>query len=290
MIVAVTIAAILLAVLLAYFGVSAVIAFSIAVVRRYPISKTPADLNTPYEDISFHSRIDRVLLKGWFLPGGTRGTIIVVHGGKQNRADATIRLLELCRDMARQGFNIITFDRRGCGESGVSGIRARTCFERDIGGAVDFAKKRCGFGEKIFCLCFSLGALASFIFAAGGSYFSGIVSDSCFASTPEMAKRTIGKRHKILELFLPGALWMGKLVFGYSPASAMGKVGLINCPIFFIHGEEDDGVPVRDANRLFYASDNRRNELWIVPEAGHCQPYICVKRKPVFQHPLFKQV
>ena len=86
----------ILTVLVFYLIVSALIANGMAMSRRVPTDKTPASLNLQYQEVSFHSRLDRVLLKGWYIPGQGSSTIIVMHGGKQNRADTTIQLLELC--------------------------------------------------------------------------------------------------------------------------------------------------------------------------------------------------
>ena len=44
-------------------------------------------------------------------------------------------------------------------------------------------------------------------------------------------------------------------------------------PIFFIHGEGDTTIPVSHAYRLLEASHKTRNQLWVVPGAGHTQAY-----------------
>jgi len=44
-------------------------------------------------------------------------------------------------------------------------------------------------------------------------------------------------------------------------------------PIFFIHGEEDDFIPIDHAYRLYEASENRADTLWIVPGADHVKAY-----------------
>ncbi len=44
-------------------------------------------------------------------------------------------------------------------------------------------------------------------------------------------------------------------------------------PVFFIHGDVDQEIPVAHARRLFQAANNPRDELWIVPWAGHTQAY-----------------
>jgi pimeloyl-ACP methyl ester carboxylesterase len=256
-----------------YLGVSAIIAAATIWILRVPLPDTPASSGMTYEDVAFNSRVDSVSLKGWYIPGGDKGTIIVVHGGKQNRADATMRLTELCCDLARKGFNVLTFDRRGCGESGVSKIGVRARYDRDIAGAFDYIHDRNGSGEKIFILGISIGAVAMFLFAAHEKGICGIISDSCFISAPEMSRRLLARVNRVLTCFVPSALWMGRRMYGLQPENAIDDVKLVTCPVFFIHGQQDTGVPAGDSVKLFEASKNELNELWLVPGADHCQEY-----------------
>jgi alpha-beta hydrolase superfamily lysophospholipase len=259
--------------LIVYFGVCAVIAAATIWILRVSLPDTPASSGLGYEDVSFSSRVDNVTLKGWYIPGGDKGTVVVVHGGKQNRADATMRLTELCCDLSRNGFNVLTFDRRGCGESAVSKIGVRARYDRDVAGALDYVRDRSGAKERIFILGISIGAVAVFLFAAHEKGICGIISDSCFISAPEMSRRLLTRVNRVLTGFVPSALWMGRRMYGLQPENAIDDVKLVTCPVFFIHGEQDTGVPADDSVKLFEASKNELNELWLVPGADHCQAY-----------------
>lgn len=256
-----------------YLGISAVIAAATIWISRVPLPDTPASSGLAYEDVSFRSRVDNVGLKGWYIPGGDKGTIIVVHGGKQNRADATMRLTQLCCDLARKGFNVLTFDRRGCGESAVSKIGVRARYDRDVAGALDYIRDRDGAKDRIFILGISIGAVAVLLFAAHEKGICGIISDSCFVSAPQMSRRLLARVNRVLTCFVPSALWMGQRMYGLQPENAIDDVKLVTCPVFFIHGEQDTGVPAGDSVKLLEASKNGLNELWLVPGADHCQEY-----------------
>lgn len=273
MMIATIISAAVLSCLVVYFGIAAIIAGIAARATRAPLPKTPVSLGIVYEDISFHSRADKLLLKGWYLPGTGRGTIIVAHGGKQNRADASMQLLNLCGDLARAGFSVLTFDRRGCGESEAPARRNRSRFERDIGGAVDYVRSRNGALEKVFLLGISIGAVAGFIFTAREKGIGGIISDSCFTSARETARIAVGRVSKALLPFLPGALLLSRMLYGFKPVRTIDCVAAVTCPVLFIHGEADEGVPVADAYRLFEAANKANSELWVVPGARHSQAY-----------------
>jgi len=45
-------------------------------------------------------------------------------------------------------------------------------------------------------------------------------------------------------------------------------------PVFFIHGELDETIPLEHAYRLQQASQNPQNQLWVVPGAGHVMSYV----------------
>jgi len=264
---------VVLALLLFYFLVSALIANGMAMPLRRPINKTPASLGLAFENVSFHSQIDNVLLKGWYIPSGGDNTIIIMPGGKQNRSDPTIKLLELCVDLSKKGVNILTFDRRGCGQSAASSLRGRSRSDRDFGGAVDYIRNRNGPRENIILLGISVGAVAALTFVEKDKYIKAVISDSCYASTSEMARRVMGEKCKAFIVFEPGAICIGRLIFGLDKESAMDKVPQITCPVFFINGAEDESVPPEDTHRLVKASNNPFDEIWIVTGAGHSQSY-----------------
>jgi pimeloyl-ACP methyl ester carboxylesterase len=145
-----------------YFLTSLVIAYGFSMPGKTIPDTSPA---IAYEDVSFDSIIDHVSLRGWYIPGGGSTTVIVMHGGRANRADESVGLLELCVELAKRGFNVLTIDRRGCGLSSSPAFYNRGHLERDFGGAVEFIRNRNGGQEKIFLLGNSIGAQAAFVYA-----------------------------------------------------------------------------------------------------------------------------
>lgn len=262
-----------LGVILVYLGGSTVIANqTIASFKaRVPLTETPASHGLPYEDVSFNSRIDNLTLRGWYIEGNSSSTIIIVPGGSQNRADETMDLLGLYCELARVGYNILAFDRRGCGESDEPCFRDQSHFERDVGGAVDYVRSRTS--GKLFVWGTSLGAVANIVYASEETGIDAMISDSCFARTSEMLSRELDKTWGPLVVFTPGTIIMGKLVYGFEIPSPVGRVSSVECPVFFIHGEADDAVPEQDVYDLLQNSNNPLDELWVVPEANHSQAY-----------------
>ncbi len=259
-----------------YFTTAALIANGMAMTNRVaPVNYSKSDF-VNCRDICFTSRTDHIKIRGWQLSTDTKtaaGTIIVMHGGKQNRSDGTMGLLNMCYDLAKQGFDVLTIDRRGCGESESAKLRTRARFDHDFAGAIDYVlgQNRC---EKIFLLGTSVGAVAAIAQASNDRRVSGVVADSCFKSTKAISERVLRNTFKPFVIFTAGAIWMGHLLFGLERNyDAIDRVKYVNCPILFINGELDSVAPPSDARDLTQVSKNELDEQWIVPGAGHSLTY-----------------
>ena len=258
-----------------YFLTSLLIAYGFSLPGKTIPDASPAEYDIAYEDVSFYSSVDHVLLRGWYIPGGESTTIIVMHGGRANRADKSMALLELCAELAKGGFSVLTFDRRGCGLSSAPSFYNRGHLERDFGGAVDYIRNRNGEQEKIFLFGNSIGALAAFVYTYTHEENSigGIISDSGFAKRENIAARVLNQAVILSGIFAPGALTLGELVFGLPNLDAVDIVGGIRPPILFISGDNDLQIPVEATYQLFEASHNPSDEILIVPGAEHNQAY-----------------
>ncbi len=106
---------IVLSVILAlYIGLSVYGAKASMEIPRLPLNNSPASVGLDYEDVSFTSRDDSVLLKGWYIPGKRDSVIIIVHGGFQNRIDDTVNTLGLAHDLVEKGYNLLLMFRACC--------------------------------------------------------------------------------------------------------------------------------------------------------------------------------
>ena len=258
-----------------YFLTSLFIAYGFSLPGKTIPDTSPAEYDLVYENVSFYSSVDHVLLQGWYIPGGGITTIIVMHGGRANRADKSMELLELCAELANRGFNILAFDRRGCGLSSVPSFYNRGHLERDFGGAVDYIRNRNGEQEKMFLFGNSIGASAAFAYAYeyGGNEIIGIISDSGFAKRENIAANVLNQAVILSGIFAPGALVLGELVFGLPNLDAVDIVGGIRPPILFISGDNDLQIPVEATYQLFEASRNPSDEILIVSGAAHSEAY-----------------
>ena len=266
---------VVLALIIIFIGISAYLGYSMTRTERVPLTENPSVLNLTYENVTFPSLDEALTLHGWLLPGTKDGTIIIiVHGNGYNRNDPGIGTLDIANQLVQHGYNVLMFDLRGYGESDGATVSGGYYEKRDVEGAVAFAKQL-GY-EKIGVLGFSLGAVSTLLAAAEDEDIDAVVSDSSYADLNDIMGPEFKKRTKAPEFFLRPILFMIKVMYGVDfaairPIEAVPKIA--PRPVFFIHGEDDDMIPAAHAERLYEASSNSLNELWVVTGAGHVQSF-----------------
>lgn len=194
-------------ILVLYTGLSIYGAREAMEIPRLPLNNSPASVGLAYEDGSFTSRDDGVVLRGWYLPSKRDSVIIIVHGGFQNRLDDNVGTLGLAHDLVKNGYNILLFDLRGRGESEGKGL-ALSNIERDIGGAVDYLKAKGHPLKRIYIIGFCSGAASACIFASQNN-IGALVLDACFANVHNMFTRQavlMGIPEFLADFFTPGAI------------------------------------------------------------------------------------
>lgn len=243
-------------------------------IPRLPLADSPASRGLIYRDISFKSRDDGVLLKGWYLPGSSDSILMIVNGGYQNRIDENVDTLGLAAGMVDRGYNIMLFDLRGRGESEGEG-RALSNIEKDIGGAVDYLEGEGYRPENIYLMGFCSGAASSCIFASRESP-GALVLDGCFIDVPTMVARQAadyGIPEFLVRWFMPGLMFMTGLLYDYDIVNPVDVVADIDCPILFIHEENDVYIRQEEVRELYEASENPANEFWEINGVEHSRSY-----------------
>ncbi len=268
--------ALILVAVIAFLGIAAYLGYSITKAETLPIEENPADLGLEYEDISFLSIEDELTIRGWYLPARNSNRIIVmVHGGTGHRADPRFKMLDIASELVEYGYNILMFDMRGHGESDGVRVSAGYYEKRDLLGAIDYVKSL-GF-EHIGVLGFSMGASTTLLTTPESDDIDAVVADSGYADLIDMMAPEFSKRTKLPKFFLPPMLFIVKIIYGIDfnnikPIEVVSEIA--PRPIFFIHGELDEVVPLEHAYRLQRASQNPQNQLWVAPETAHVRAYV----------------
>ena len=266
---------ILAVVFILYLVLSVVGSIFIMDIPRLPLNTSPTSVGLTYEDVSFPSRGDDVLLKGWYLPGHGNSIIIIVHGGFQNRVDDNVDTLGLAHDLVERGYNLLLFDLRGRGESEGT-ARSLLNFQQDIGGAVDFVVSKGYSPNETSIIGFCSGAMSTCIYMSEENDVGAIVLDGCSATVRNMVFAQAKERgipKSLLSFFMPGLTSLVKVFYHYHEVDPINVIPNVKCPIFFIHEEKDNLVSREEMAQLFSASKDPFNEIWEVSDALHSQGY-----------------
>jgi len=243
-------------------------------IPRVRVKETPAVVGLEYQNVTFPSRDTKIHLKGWFLPASGENTIIIVHGGYQNRVDPLVDTLHLTRDLVGKGYNVLLFDLRGRGQS-EGKARSLMYEEKDIGGAVDYLKSLGYPVTRIGVIGYCSGAASTVLFASREK-IGGIVLDGCFAELKGMIIRQAlekGIPEWILDIFYDGLKASSKIFYGFTPFNPVELVPQISSPILFIHGQNDILVTAAETQALINAAKNPLNQSWEVPGVNHSEAY-----------------
>lgn len=258
-----------------------------------PLSMGPLDFQRiEGEPFSFRS-FDGHALSGMMLAGNPscepRGLIIFAH---EYSSDA-YSCARYCRPLLKAGYEVMTFDFRGHGESSrEQGYKPRQWAsdreQSDMLGAIAFAEEyleEAGRPRDVGLCGISRGGAAAILGAVGVPSVRAILTDGAFStdSTLEyLMKRwaTIFAKVRVVAESHPPVFWRflrWLLVRNAArnwgcrfPSVRKAMVRLGERPIFLIHGEKDSFIPVAQSQMLYDLALGPKY-LWIVPGARHNQ-------------------
>ncbi|MFH1057458.1 MAG: alpha/beta hydrolase [Pseudomonadota bacterium] len=214
---------------------------------------TPASAGLGSEDVWFPTA-DGLKLHGWLVAAvDARFLVVFCHGNAGNishRVDNLRRLHEL-------GVATFIFDYRGYGQS--QGRPSEEGFFRDAEAAADEAQRLAQrLRLRVVVFGRSLGGVAATHMAARGRP-AGLILESTFTHLGDMARSLV-----------PLPLLAGALKNRFS---ALDRVGRVQAPILFFHGDRDEIVPLDLGRRLYAAAPEPKR--WVtLAGAGHNDTYL----------------
>jgi alpha-beta hydrolase superfamily lysophospholipase len=201
--------------------------------RTYAVR--PSDYGLNYEEITIKTS-DNVSLKAWlFKPAEVSYKMIILSDdGDGNMAD----LIEIATNFVSLGYNVLTYDYRGYGESDEFSINPKfyiySQFEKDLNGAIDYVKKYQSKCRTVNLYGTGLGASLSIaIGAVRCSEISKIIADSPYSTLDDVQKAI--KTATGTDVLLP--LGFDKNLF--EPVYSLEAKGASLNGIFIIYGKND---------------------------------------------------
>ncbi|KAK8829043.1 hypothetical protein WA556_005600 [Blastocystis sp. ATCC 50177/Nand II] len=188
----------------------------------------------------------------------SKKVLIVSHGNAIDNGCCISAMMLYARSL---DMDCIYYDYEGFGCS--DGFTSCDCLERDIRVVYDYARQFFK-GEDIFLLGESMGSVPTCHLAASLYRSFAASKASGFPCEPPLGG-----------VILNGAVYSGRelipcclLPNRKDPYDNAAVISSIQCPIFFIHGMNDDIIPLADGKRLYNASTSKYPPWW-VPNGNH---------------------
>jgi cephalosporin-C deacetylase-like acetyl esterase len=218
------------------------------------------NLGAPYEEVEFTTS-DGLELKGWYIESKNGAAVISFPGRASSQERAKL--------LARHGYGVLLFDRRGEGESEGDPNLFGWQGERDIHAAVAFLQTRPDVDpQRIGGVGLSVGGEMMIEAAAESTALKAIMSEGASArSVRDIAANPGGSWQELVgNTFATAAT----AIFSDNvpPADLQSLVPRISGATFFIYGENGQSAE-EPANRAFYEAARGPKEIWEVPGSGH---------------------
>jgi fermentation-respiration switch protein FrsA (DUF1100 family) len=220
-----------------------------------------ADLGAAYENVAFTTS-DGLELKGWYIRSRNGAAVISFPGRASSQKRAKM--------LARHGYGVLLFDRRGEGESEGDPNLFGWQGERDIHAAVAFLQGRPDVEpERIGGIGLSVGGEMMIEGAAESTALKAIVSEG--ASSRSVRDELANPGGRWQELIGNGVSTAATAIFSNNlPPASLKSLAPKIAPrsVFFVYGER--GQPSEQpANDAFYAAAGRPKAIWMVPGSKH---------------------
>jgi uncharacterized protein len=219
-----------------------------------------ADLGVAHEDVEFTTS-DGLRLKGWYIRSRNGAAVISFPGRASSQERAKL--------LARHGYGVLLFDRRGEGESEGDPNLFGWQGERDIHAAVAFLQSRPDVDpERIGGIGLSVGGEMMIEAAAESPALKAIVSEG--ASSRSVRDELANPGGNWAEVLGNSVATLATAVFtdNLPPATLKSLVPEISGAVFFVYGER--GQPAEQpANTAFYTAARGQKEIWEVPRSSH---------------------
>ncbi len=234
------------------------------------IATTPAKLNMEYKQVwlpvptssNDNQSADSQQVYGWWIPNSQNPapTILYLHGNGGNIGDR----VDILRRFHQMGFAVFAIDYRGYGRSSGEFPSEKTVYEDAETAWKYLLQEQKIPPQKIAIYGHSLGGAIAIELAIRHPQMKGLIVEGSFTSIRDM----IDDRNFIYQLFPVN--WLLTQHF-----DSLGKVGQLQVPILYIHGEQDEVVPAHMSQTLYDATPQPKQILKIasadhinVPEIG----------------------
>ena len=223
-------------------------------------SEVPADrLGMAHEDVRFTTS-DGLELEGWYIPSRNGAAVIAFAGRKAPQPQA--------RMLARHGYGVLLFDRRGEGASDGDPNSWGWGGDRDVKAAIAWLRRRPDVDpDRIGGIGLSVGGELLLETAAETDDLAAIVSDG---AGPRAYAEDMDRPGAGVDLAIGSAIKTAAVaVFANEapPSNLRTLAGRITEPVLLIAAPNSPNG--EELNRGYHAALHGPKTLWEIPEAEH---------------------
>jgi len=206
---------------------------------------------------------------GWFIPGRSKATVLLLHGYGGRREGMLARA-----DVLHQaGYSVMLFDFRNRGESDGDAVSLGFHETQDAVEAVRYLNTRRDVDQgRLGVLGASMGASVAILAASQAPELKAVIADSAFQSASRAVEEGFTRETGLPRLpYSPIALAIIQLRLGVSPGDIVPEDhirAISPRPILLIHGLADSDLSPANSQALFAAAGEPK-ELWLLPGSGH---------------------
>ena len=216
-------------------------------------------LGAEFEEVSFTTS-DGLRLQGWFVPSKNGATVISFPGRKGPQKPARL--------LARHGYGVLLFDRRGEGESEGDPNAFGWRGTRDLKGAIAYLESRPDVdANRIGGVGLSVGGEVMLQAAAETDDFKAVVSEGAGVRSVREAVHVPGAV-KVIFTEISAISTLGTMAFtsGVPPRGLNELSAEITEPLFVIYSDLGQGGET--ISRQYYDAAKGPKEVWAAP-GGH---------------------
>jgi uncharacterized protein len=226
-----------------------------------------AELGAAHEEVSFTTS-DGLRLEGWYVPSKNGAAVIAFPGRNRKGTQRPTRML------ARHGYGVLLFDRRGEGDSEGDPNIFGWAGERDIDGAVDYLRGRSDVDpDRIGGIGLSVGGEMMIEAAAESDGLKAVVSEGAGVRS---IREALAMKGSTTTKWLGGVLVHAVVTPGVAlfsndqPPPSLEDLAsrIAPRPVFFVYATPGSGGEA-ELTEVFHDAAREPKEIWNVPGAEH---------------------